>query len=161
MNSRKHLPEPHLILKSMGLCMGGKNQVEIRSKDMTQTPKGKLKRNCIILKQISHKKPGTDLLDIITATQRKSIAINTWSSKSTWKCSLPARLVGYQVTLLHSFCSRKYPPSSLEPVLFKLLSHGFQTLLTMVSHFPSSSVFSQLPFLSSNQPQEFPSVLPP
>ena len=63
--------------------MGGKNQVEIRSKDMTQTPKGKPKKNCIILKQFSHKKPGTDSLDIITATQRELMASKMWSSKCT------------------------------------------------------------------------------
>ena len=46
----------------MGLRIGGKNQVEIRYKDMTQTLKGELKRNWITLKQIPHKEQGIDLL---------------------------------------------------------------------------------------------------
>ena len=40
------------------------------------------------------------ITNTVTATQRKSTAINTWSSKRTWKCSPPSELTGLQAALL-------------------------------------------------------------
>ena len=144
----------------MGLCVGGKNRVKIRSKIWLGHSKESKKWARSLLNKFHIKNHAWIYYNTVTATQRKSTAINTWSSKRTWKCSPPAELTGLQAALLlllslHQNRSKPTPFLSSAPLTVQLIftaSNPLKIQLTplLSSKSPpySSSCFRCLPQLT-------------